>query len=92
MLQWRDHSRDLALDEMLWLKGRGLYADSPCGGCSAHRPLYRCTDCFGGQLFCQECTVSMHWRCPFHIIEVSYSFFLYQEMLNPYESDTLALE
>lgn len=34
----------------------------------------------------------MHWRCPFHIIEVSHSFFLYQEMLNPYESDTLVLE
>lgn len=74
MLQWRDYSRELALDEMLWLEGRGLYAESPCGGCSFPSPLYRCTDCFGGQLFCQECTVSMHSRSPFHIVEVSRPF------------------
>jgi len=32
MLQWRDHSRELALDEMLRLEGRGAYAGLPCGG------------------------------------------------------------
>ena len=31
MLQWRDYSHELALDEMLWLEGHSLYAESPCG-------------------------------------------------------------
>jgi hypothetical protein len=82
MLQWRDHSRETALDELLRLEGRGLYAESPCGGCSSPYPLYRCTDCFGGQLFCQECIVSMHRRSPFHIIEVSSPFMLHHAVSN----------
>jgi len=71
MLQWRDYSRELALDEMLRLEGRGEYAGLPCGECSAPCPLYRCVDCFGGELFCQGCIKSMHQRSPFHIVEVS---------------------
>ena len=73
MLQWWDYSRELALDEMLWLEGRGLYVDSACGECLALCPLYCCKDCFGGQLYCQECMVATHRRDPFHIIEVSQS-------------------
>ena len=76
MLQWRDHSRELVLDEMLWLEGRGLYADLPCGECFSPRPLYRCKDCFGGQLFCQGCIAATHCRSPFHVIEVSNSLIL----------------
>jgi len=71
MLQWRDYSRELALEEMLRLEGRGDYAGSPCGGCSAPCPLYRCKDCFGGELLCQECMLSKHQHNPFHTIEVS---------------------
>jgi len=70
MLQWRDYSRELALDEMLRLEGCGLYAGSPCGECSAPSPLYRCTDCFSGELFCQACILLMHQRSPFHIVKV----------------------
>jgi len=70
MLQWRDHSRKLALDEMLRLEGRGAYVGLPCGECLATCPLYRCTDCFGGELFCQKCTLAVHQRSPFHVIEV----------------------
>jgi len=70
MLQWRDLSHEMALEEMLRLEGRGVYAGLPCGECSS-TPLYRCTDCFGGELFCQQCTLAMHRRSPFHIIEVS---------------------
>ena len=70
MLQWRDYSRELSLDEMLRLEGRGVYTGSPCGECSAPSPLYRCTDCFGGELFCKACIRSMHQRSPFHVIEV----------------------
>jgi hypothetical protein len=71
MLQWRDYSREQALDEMLRLEGRGVFAELPCGECSAPLPLYRCTDCFGGELFCQQCILSMHRRNPFHVVEVS---------------------
>jgi len=71
MMQWRAYSRELALNEMLRLEGRGEYAGSPCGECSTPRPLHRCTDCFGHELFCEQCICLMHWRSPFHIIEVS---------------------
>jgi len=74
MLQWRDHSRELALNEMLRLEGRGGYAGSPCGECSTPRPLHRCVDCFGHELFCELCTLLLHRRSPFHIIEVGISF------------------
>ena len=76
MLQWRDYSCEQALDEMLWVEGRGLYADSSCGECSAPCPLYRCKDCFGGQLYCRECIVATHHCGPFHITEVSKSSIL----------------
>lgn len=71
MKQWRDHSRELLLDEMLRLEGRGNHAEAPCGECSALHPLFRCTDCFGHELFCQRCILSTHQRSPFHTIEVS---------------------
>ena len=71
MMQWRDYSRELALSEMLRLEGRGGYAGSPCGECSAPSPLHRCTDCFGCELFCEQCTLLIHQRNPFHVIEVS---------------------
>ena len=43
-------------------------------GCSSPDLLYRCTDCFGGWLFCQECIGSMRKHSPFHITEVSSPF------------------
>ena len=52
-------------------EGWGLYADSSCGECSAPCPLYRCKDCFGGQLYCWECIVAMHHCVPFHITDLS---------------------
>ena len=73
MLQWRDYSREQALDEMLWLEGRGSYANSSCRECSVPCPLYRCKDCFGGQLYCRECIMATHHCGPFHITEVSKS-------------------
>ena len=74
MLQWRHHSRELTLDEMLRLEGRGAYASSPCAECSAPCPLYRCLECFSGELFCPECIRSVHRRSPFHAVEVSIFF------------------
>jgi hypothetical protein len=73
MMQWRDHSRELALNEMLRLEGQGGYAGSPCGECSTPDPVHRCTDCFGDELFCKQCTLLMHRHSPFHVIEVSNS-------------------
>ena len=73
MKQWREYSHKLALDEMLRLEGQGTHAGAPCRECSGPHPLYRCTDCFGHELFSQHCILSMHWHSPFHIIEVSHS-------------------
>ena len=73
MKQWREYSHKLALDEMLRLEGWGTHSSAPCGECSGPHPLYRCTDCFGHELFCQHCILSTHWCSPFHIIEVSHS-------------------
>ena len=70
MKQWRDYSRELVLDEMLRLEGRGTHVEAPCGECSALHPRFRCTDCFGHELFCQRCILSIHQRNPFHTIEV----------------------
>jgi hypothetical protein len=78
MLQWRDYSPELALDEMLRLDGWGAYSGSPCGECLAPRPQYRCMDCFGGELLCLKCILSMHQHSPFHIIEVC--FFIHSFM------------
>jgi len=76
MKQWREYSRELALGEMLRLEGRGTHAGAPCGECSEPHPLYRCTDCFGHELFCQRCILPTHRRNPLHTIEVSDSLAL----------------
>jgi len=74
MKQWTEYSRGLALDEMLRLEGRGAYTRTPCGECCAPHPLYRCTDCFGPELFCKPCILATHRRNPFHTVEVRSSF------------------
>jgi hypothetical protein len=71
MRQWTEYSRRVALDEMLRLEGRGAYTKTPCGECSAPHPDYRCTDCFGHDLFCKPCILATHRRTPFHTIEVT---------------------
>jgi hypothetical protein len=85
MLQWREYSCELVLDEMLRLEGWGAYAGSPCGECFAPSPLYHCTDCFGGELFCQACIRLMHRCSPFHIVEVCQFYSSSHTVLKAYD-------
>jgi hypothetical protein len=70
MAQWVSHSRSSTLDEMIRLDGRGSYVQSLCVDCSKSQPTLRCNDCFGGELFCEECLVNLHVRNPLHNITV----------------------
>jgi len=74
MAQWVSHSRSLTLDEMIRLEGRGSYARSVCAECSNSQPTLHCDDCFGGELFCEECVIKLHVRNPLHNITVWTSF------------------
>jgi len=40
----------------------------------------RCRDCFGGEMFCQGCTVDLHAISPFHVIEVSDNYESLQQL------------
>lgn len=73
MKQWKKYSHKLVLDEMLRLKGWGAHTGMPCGECFTPYSLYECTNCFRLELFCKLCILMIHWRMPFHTIEVSNS-------------------
>ena len=70
MAQWVSHSRASTLDEMIRMEGRGSYIRSICAECSEPQPTLRCEDCFGGELFCQDCMVKRHICNPLHSIKV----------------------
>ena len=64
------------LDELLWLEGRGEFANqSFCGQCNREFNLevasYRCQNCSYGRLSCKKCVVKFHAQNPLHRIEVS---------------------
>lgn len=58
--------------EVLRLEGRGDHRESDiCSLCETSSPaLYRCNDCFGGELYCQGCIVYLHARTPLHRLQV----------------------
>ncbi|KAJ7678464.1 hypothetical protein B0H14DRAFT_2423303, partial [Mycena olivaceomarginata] len=70
---WKEYSRDRYLLEFLRHDGCRDADQDLCPGCknSACSPAYRCHECKGGVLFCQECCVSHHLENPLHIVEVS---------------------
>lgn len=58
--------------EILRLEGRGEHDDiDTCSLCATSPALYRCSDCFGGELYCQGCVVYLHARTPLHRLQVS---------------------
>ncbi|KAG2033360.1 hypothetical protein BDR03DRAFT_935695 [Suillus americanus] len=66
------HERKTYLLELIRLKGRRDYAfRKTCQGHNecASEPAYHCQDCFGTELYCQECTVNRHRENPLHKIE-----------------------
>ncbi|KAJ7152679.1 hypothetical protein C8R43DRAFT_886109 [Mycena crocata] len=71
MKTWAQH-RDVYLDEMLRLEGRGdSHCYEKCGGCGSAAPEFRCAHqmCFGPALFCEQCIVLRHQVLPTHWIE-----------------------
>jgi hypothetical protein len=63
--------RDLFLQEIIRLEATGG-RPLRCAACSEPADL-RCQDCFGLDLFCQDCLVETHIRQPFHRVEVCLS-------------------
>ena len=62
--------RNLFLHELIRLEGRGDEdLRSSCRLCGS-APDIRCEDCFGGEMFCQRCTIDLHAVNPLHRIEV----------------------
>lgn len=73
LLMWRSE-RDRYLATFLWLEGRGHSQDKPCRNCELREGMYQCKDCFGYDMFCQDCMVEVHAQNPLHRIEVSWVF------------------
>ena len=69
LLEWMKNYRDTYLDEMLRHDGRS--GITQCSACAADA-AYKCKDCFGCQLLCQECFTTKHNLLPFHRALVSH--------------------
>ena len=74
---FNDTSNDAQSTMSQWLQYRGRYLDillemeghppSPsCSVCSTTRADIKCSDCFGANVFCKVCCLSVHKRSPFH--------------------------
>jgi hypothetical protein len=68
--QWRENEREVFLDELIRLEGRGVRTDDQCELCHKEG-VYRCLDCIAVQFLCPRCVNSTHSFNPFHVIEVS---------------------
>jgi hypothetical protein len=68
LVEWMKNYRDTYLDEILRHDGRG--GVTQCSACKADA-TYKCKDCFGCQLLCQECYTTKHHLLPFHRALVS---------------------
>ncbi|KZP14615.1 hypothetical protein FIBSPDRAFT_979972 [Athelia psychrophila] len=64
------HQHNDYLDEAMRTEGRGKKALDPiCRGCWLTEGTVRCEDCFGGELWCRQCTVTRHALLPLHIVK-----------------------
>lgn len=76
--EWSSNYREEYLAESLRLEGRGDAAQVThclsCGPSSSpdKAPLFRCSDCSGFLMECQDCCLRRHERLPFHLIKVRY--------------------
>ncbi|KAJ7018305.1 hypothetical protein C8F04DRAFT_1277832 [Mycena alexandri] len=68
MHEWRN-LRDEYLHLLLSLEGTGDADVEACPCCQIATPTIRCKQCFGGRLYCRDCTVKMHAENPLHIID-----------------------
>ncbi|KAF9779417.1 hypothetical protein BJ322DRAFT_1013173 [Thelephora terrestris] len=69
MADWL-HYRSIMLDELLRMDGTGDSATpEDCVNCGSAGE-YRCSDCFGGNMCCLKCIVSLHCHLPLHRVQV----------------------
>ncbi|KAJ7431264.1 hypothetical protein FB451DRAFT_1421731 [Mycena latifolia] len=69
--KWRRMKRDTCVVELTRRDGPGDADVERCPGCrgaSLPPPRFRCSDCFGGTLYCEKCTVARHLENPLHWI------------------------
>ncbi|KAG2143930.1 hypothetical protein BD769DRAFT_1348075 [Suillus cothurnatus] len=66
LLTWLNH-RALFLQEMIHLEGRvSMWS---CSECDGPNPEYKCQDCFGSELHCSTCILSVHAHHPLHQLQ-----------------------
>lgn len=63
MDQWLQH-RSTYLH--ILLESQSQDASLKCSICSRGSAHIKCSDCFGGNIFCKECCLRHHRRSPFH--------------------------
>lgn len=70
MDDWAEHYRDAYLKQII-----GNYSVPKRRICTQCRKegLWRCPDCFGRPLLCDECCVTLHRRHPWHRVEAFHS-------------------
>ncbi|KAI0686696.1 hypothetical protein C8T65DRAFT_590939 [Cerioporus squamosus] len=62
--------RDQYLDAVLRHEGRGwARTATACVRCEQHAPAFRCKECVGGDMLCQECLVDTHAHLPLHRVQ-----------------------
>ena len=69
LLTWSKLDREDYLSELLRLEGQCGVSDV-CPGCKLQAAGFRCEDCFGLHMYCQECTVTRHSEHPLHRLRV----------------------
>ncbi|KAK7053876.1 CxC2 domain-containing protein [Favolaschia claudopus] len=71
MNRWMRLLRDIYLVQLLRRDGCGDASSTECPHCSspAARPQFRCQECAGGLLLCEECCKEVHAEHPLHVIE-----------------------
>lgn len=63
--------REEYLFDVIELEGPGPHSLNSCHGCKAAVTTpFRCSDCFGGYLYCADCIVSQHAANPLHLVKV----------------------
>jgi len=72
LLVWSRLDREDYLSELLRLEGRCGVSEN-CLSCRRQPARFRCDDCFGLGMYCQECIVVCHGNNPLHHPKVRYS-------------------
>ena len=73
-MTWSQAFQDQYVDALLSAESRGHHLDR-CDNisCQALNPMFRCRDCFGRWLYCQDCILQRYRTNPLHWIEVKFS-------------------